>query len=43
MPFVTEENLTDIVLQRWQNIPDPRLRQKCAPVETVTEEWAAGS
>jgi hydroxyquinol 1,2-dioxygenase len=27
MPFVTEENLTDIVLQRWQNIPDPRLRQ----------------
>lgn len=27
MPFVTEQNLTDIVLQRWQNIPDPRLRQ----------------
>jgi len=27
MPFVTEQNLTDVVLQRWQNIPDPRLRQ----------------
>jgi hydroxyquinol 1,2-dioxygenase len=27
MPYVTEENLTDIVLERWQQIPDPRLRQ----------------
>jgi hydroxyquinol 1,2-dioxygenase len=27
MPYVTEENLTDVVLERWQNIPDPRLRQ----------------
>jgi hydroxyquinol 1,2-dioxygenase len=27
MPYVTEENLTDIVRQRWQDIPDPRLRQ----------------
>src|SRR4051812_42345023 len=27
MPYVTEQNLTDVVLQRWQNIPDPRLRQ----------------
>ncbi len=27
MPYVTEENLTDVVLQRWQQIPDPRLRQ----------------
>lgn len=27
MPYVTEENLTDIVLQRWKDIPDPRLRQ----------------
>jgi hydroxyquinol 1,2-dioxygenase len=27
MPYVTEQNLTDIVLERWQAIPDPRLRQ----------------
>jgi hydroxyquinol 1,2-dioxygenase len=27
MPYVTEENLTDVVLERWKNIPDPRLRQ----------------
>lgn len=27
MAYVTEENLTDIVLKRWQDIPDPRLRQ----------------
>jgi hydroxyquinol 1,2-dioxygenase len=27
MPYVTEQNLTDIVLERWKNIPDPRLRQ----------------
>ena len=27
MRYVTEQNLTDIVLERWQNIPDPRLRQ----------------
>ena len=27
MPYVTEENLTDIVAERWKNIPDPRLRQ----------------
>lgn len=27
MPYVTEENLTDIALDRWANIPDPRLRQ----------------
>jgi hydroxyquinol 1,2-dioxygenase len=27
MPYVTEENLTDIALERWQDIPDPRLRQ----------------
>jgi hydroxyquinol 1,2-dioxygenase len=27
MPFVTEKNLTDIVLDRWSNVPDPRLRQ----------------
>src|ERR1700747_3621215 len=27
MAYVTEQNLTDIVLDRWQQIPDPRLRQ----------------
>jgi len=27
MPYVTEQNLTDIVLKRWQDIPDPRLKQ----------------
>ena len=27
MPYVTEDTLTDVVLQRWQQIPDPRLRQ----------------
>jgi hydroxyquinol 1,2-dioxygenase len=27
MPYVTEQNLTDIVLERWKNIPDPRLRE----------------
>src|SRR6187549_2132520 len=24
--YVTEESLTDVVLQRWKSIPDPRLR-----------------
>jgi len=27
MPYVTEANLTDIAIERWKNIPDPRLRQ----------------
>jgi hydroxyquinol 1,2-dioxygenase len=27
MPFVTEQNLTDIVLERWKDIADPRLRE----------------
>jgi hydroxyquinol 1,2-dioxygenase len=27
MPYVTEANLTDIAIERWSNIPDPRLRQ----------------
>ena len=27
MAYVTEQNLTDIVLDRWQQIPDPRMRQ----------------
>jgi hydroxyquinol 1,2-dioxygenase len=27
MPYVTEQNLTDVALERWQAVPDPRLRQ----------------
>ena len=27
MPYVTERNITDIVLDRWSAVPDPRLRQ----------------
>ena len=27
MPYVTERNITDIVLDRWCAVPDPRLRQ----------------
>jgi hydroxyquinol 1,2-dioxygenase len=27
MPYATEENLTDLALQRWNQIPDPRLRE----------------
>ena len=27
MPYVTEQNLTDVVLDRWKAVPDPRLRQ----------------
>src|ERR1700678_1114718 len=27
MPYVTEQNLTDVVLERWKAVPDPRLRQ----------------
>ncbi len=27
MPYVTEENLTGIVAERWSNVPDPRLRK----------------
>jgi hydroxyquinol 1,2-dioxygenase len=27
MPYVTEENLTDIVMKRWEAVPDPRLKE----------------
>ena len=27
MPYVTEDNLTDVVLERWKDVPNPRLRQ----------------
>lgn len=52
MPYVTEENLTDIVLERWKNIPDPRLREVMASlirhlhgfvreIEPTEKEWFA--
>lgn len=52
MPYVTEENLTDVVLDRWKDIPDPRLRQVMTAaikhlhafvreVEPTQEEWFA--
>src|SRR3984957_15266382 len=25
--YVTEDNITDVVLERWKDLPDPRLRQ----------------
>ncbi len=27
MTYITEKNLTDVVLKRWQDIPDPRLKE----------------
>jgi hydroxyquinol 1,2-dioxygenase len=27
MPYITEQNLTDVVMKRWEDIPDPRLRE----------------
>ena len=27
MPYVTETTITDVVLDRWKAVPDPRLRQ----------------
>src|SRR5580658_7166364 len=30
MPYVTEKNLTDVVLERWKAVPDPRLREVMA-------------
>jgi hydroxyquinol 1,2-dioxygenase len=53
MPYVTEQNLTDVVLERWQAVPDPRLRQVMRSlikhlhgfvrdVEPTGAEWYAG-
>ncbi|MBI4273908.1 MAG: catechol 1,2-dioxygenase [Rhizobiales bacterium] len=52
MPYVTEQNLTDIVKERWTHIPDPRLRKIMASlvknlhvfvreIEPTEAEWAA--
>ena len=51
MPYVTEQNLTDVVLERWQAVPDKRLRQVMQSlilhlhafvrdIEPTGEEWA---
>ncbi len=50
MPYVTEQNLTDVVLERWQAVPDKRLRQVMQSliqhlhafvrdIEPTGEEW----
>lgn len=50
MPYVTEQNLTDVVLERWKAVPDPRLRQVMQSlikhlhafvrdIEPTGEEW----
>ena len=52
MTYVTEENLTDLAIDRWTNIPDPRLRQIMTSlvkhvhafvrdVEPSPQEWMA--
>ena len=52
MPYVTEDNLTDVALERWKDIPDPRLRQIMQSliqhlhgfvreIEPTQAEWAA--
>jgi hydroxyquinol 1,2-dioxygenase len=52
MPYVTEKTLTDVALERWSDIPDPRLRQIMASlvkhvhafvrdIEPNEAEWAA--
>ena len=51
MPYVTEKTLTDVVRERWSDIPDPRLRQVMQAlvkhahafvreIEPTTAEWA---
>lgn len=52
MTYVTEQNLTDLAIERWSNIPDPRLRQVMMSlvkhlhafvrdVEPSQQEWLA--
>jgi hydroxyquinol 1,2-dioxygenase len=51
MAFVTEKTLTDVVRERWTNIPDPRLKQVMTAlvkhahafvreIEPTQQEWA---
>ncbi|MGY4622915.1 hypothetical protein ACVWY3_000671 [Bradyrhizobium sp. USDA 4486] len=30
MAYVTETTITDIVLERWMAVPDPRPRRSCS-------------
>jgi hydroxyquinol 1,2-dioxygenase len=50
MPYITEDNLTDVASERWSNIPDPRLREVMTSlvkhvhafvrdIEPTQEEW----
>ena len=52
MPYVNEQNLTDVALARWSDIPDPRLRKIMQSlvkhvhgfvreIEPTQAEWAA--
>ena len=52
MIYVTEENLTDLAVERWSNIPDPRLREIMVSlvkhlhgfvrdIEPTPQEWFA--
>jgi len=52
MPYVTEDNLTDVAMERWKDISDPRLRQIMQSlikhlhgfvrdIEPTQAEWAA--
>ena len=52
MAYVTESNITDIVLDRWNAVPDPRLRQIMQSmikhlhafvrdIEPTEQEWMA--
>src|SRR6202008_892281 len=52
MPYVTEDNLTDVAMERWKDIPDPRLREIMQSlikhlhgfvrdIEPTEAEWAA--
>lgn len=52
MPYVTEANLTDLAVERWSNIPDPRLQKVMMAaikhlhafvreVEPTPQEWFA--
>jgi hypothetical protein len=53
IPYVTEDHLTNVVLERWKDIPDPRLRQIMQSlikhlhgfvrdIEPTQAEWATG-
>jgi hydroxyquinol 1,2-dioxygenase len=53
MPYSTEENLTDLAVERWSHIPDARLRQVMTSlvkhlhgwirdIEPTEAEWVAG-